>query len=335
LLRYVVRRLLLLVPILLGVSLLIFFWIRALPGSPAESLLGERATPALVQSYREKYGLDKPIVQQYLTYLKTTAVDHDLGVSVASHRTVWSEIRQKFPATVELSVAAMIFAIVFGLPLGFFAAKYYGRVFDQLTLVGSLLGISIPIFFLAIILKYLFAVRWHLLPSVGRIDVTLDVKHPTGFYVLDALIAGDWSTLWDVLKHLVLPAIALGSIPLAVITRITRAAVLDVQNEDYVRTARAKGLSPLTVDRRHILRNALLPVSTIIGLQTGLLLSGAVLTETVFAFPGMGSWLRDAIFNRDYPVLQGGILFLALVFVFVNLIVDISYAIINPRIRYS
>jgi peptide/nickel transport system permease protein len=334
-LRYVVRRLLLLVPILIGVSLLIFFWIRALPGSPAESLLGERATPALVQSYREKYGLNKPLWQQYVTYVKTTAIDHDLGVSVASHRTVWSEIRLKFPATIELAVAAMVFAIVFGIPLGFFAAKRYGQAFDHLTLVGSLIGISIPIFFLAIILKYLFAVRWQLLPSVGRIDVTLDVKHPTNFYVLDAIITGDWSTLWDVLKHLLLPAIALGSIPLAVITRITRASVLDVQNEDYVRTARAKGLASHTVDRRHILRNALLPVSTIIGLQTGLLLSGAVLTETVFAFPGMGSWLRDAIFNRDYPVLQGGILFLALVFVFVNLLVDISYALINPRIRYS
>jgi len=334
-LRYIVRRLLLLIPILIGVSLLIFFWIRALPGSPAEALLGERATPALVQSYRQKYGLDKPIWQQYLTYVKTTAVDRDLGVSVASHREVWSEIKQKFPATTELAVAAMIFAVVFGIPLGFFAAKRHGKIFDQLTLVGSLLGISIPIFFLAIILKYLFAVRWHLLPSVGRIDVTANVKHPTNFYVLDAIITGDWGTLWDVVKHLILPAVALGSIPLAVITRITRAAVLDVQNEDYVRTARAKGLAPLTVDRRHILRNALLPVSTIIGLQTGLLLSGAVLTETVFAFPGMGSWLRDAIFNRDYPVLQGGILFLALVFVFVNLIVDISYAIINPRIRYS
>jgi peptide/nickel transport system permease protein len=334
-LRYIVRRLLLLIPILVGVSLLIFFWIRALPGSPAEALLGERATPALVQSYREKYGLNKPLWQQYVTYVKTTAVDRDLGVSVASHREVWSEIRQKFPATIELAVAAMIFAVVFGIPLGFFAAKRHGQIFDQLTLVGSLLGISIPIFFLAIILKYLFAVRWHLLPSVGRIDVTADVKHPTNFYVLDAIITHDWGTLWDVLKHLVLPAVALGSIPLAVITRITRAAVLDVQNEDYVRTARAKGLAPLTVDRRHILRNALLPVSTIICLLTGLLLSGAVLTETVFAFPGMGSWLRDAIFNRDYPVLQGGILFLALVFVFVNLIVDISYAIINPRIRYS
>jgi peptide/nickel transport system permease protein len=334
-LRYVVRRLLLLIPILVGVSLLIFFWIRALPGTPAEALLGERATPALVQAYRQRYGLDKPIWRQYLAYVKTTAVDRDLGVSVASHRKVASEIRQRFPATIELAVAAMLVAVLLGIPLGFFAAKRHGGVTDNLTLVGSLIGISIPIFFLAIVLKYLFAVHWHLLPSVGRIDVTIDAKHPTNFYVLDAILERDWSTLWDVLKHLVLPAIALGSIPLAVITRITRAAVLDVQNEDYVRTARAKGLPPLTVDGRHVLRNAMLPISTIIGLQTGLLLSGAVLTETVFAFPGMGSWLRDAIFNRDYPVLQGGILFLAIVFVVVNLLVDISYAIINPRIRYS
>ncbi len=334
-LRYVVRRLLLVIPILIGVSLLVFFWVRALPGSPAESLLGERATPALVKAYRQKYGLDKPVIEQYFTYLKTTAIDRDLGVSVASHRKVWSEIKQKFPATFELAAAAMLFSVLLGIPLGFFAAKRHGSFFDHLTLVGSLIGISIPIFFLAIILKYLFAVKWPILPSVGRIDVTASVEHPTNFYVLDAIITRDWATLWDVLKHLVLPAIALGSIPLAVITRITRAAVLDVQNEDYVRTARAKGLAPRTVDRRHVMRNALLPVSTIIGLQTGLLLSGAVLTETVFAWPGIGSWLANAIFNRDYPVLQGGILFLALVFVVVNLIVDISYAIINPRIRYS
>jgi peptide/nickel transport system permease protein len=178
-------------------------------------------------------------------------------------------------------------------------------------------------------------VRWHVLPSVGREDVLANNEHPTGFYVLDGIVTRNWAASWDAIQHLILPAIALGSIPLAIIMRITRASTLDVQNEDYVRTARAKGLSPNTVDRRHVLRNALLPVSTIIGLQTGLLLSGAVLTETVFAFPGMGSWLRDAIFNSDYPALQGGILFLAVVFVLVNLIVDISYAIINPRIRYS
>lgn len=333
-LRYIVRRLLLLVPILLGVSLLIFFWIRALPGSPAEALLGERATPALVKQLRERYGLDKPVYRQYLAYLENT-LKGDMGVSVATHRKVADEIKQRFPATIELALAAMVFAVIIGIPLGFFAAKRHGGFFDNATLIGSLLGISIPIFFLAILLKYLFAVKLQWLPSVGRIDVTLDTPHPTNFYILDAIIERDWHALWDVIKHLLLPAIALGSIPLAVITRITRASVLDVQNEDYVRTARAKGLPPLTVDRRHVLRNALLPISTIIGLQTGLLLSGAVLTETVFAYPGMGSWLRDAIFSRDYPVLQGGILFLAVVFVFVNLIVDLSYAIINPRIRYS
>jgi peptide/nickel transport system permease protein len=333
-LRYVVRRLLLLVPILLGVSILIFFWIRALPGSPAESLLGERATPQLVQELRQRYGLDKPVYDQYWAYLKTT-LQGDFGVSVATHRKVADEIKQRFPATIELAIGAMIFAVGFGVPLGFFAAKKYGSFFDHATLVGSLLGISIPIFFLAILLKYFFSVKWQLLPSVGREDVTLNTPHPTNFYILDAIIARDWYALWDAIQHLILPAIALGSIPLAVITRITRASVLDVQNEDYVRTARAKGLPPREVDRRHVLRNALLPITTIIGLQTGLLLSGAVLTETVFAWPGMGSWLRDAIFARDYPVLQGGILFLAVVFVMVNLLVDLSYALINPRIRYS
>ena len=333
-LRFVVRRLLLLVPILVGLSLLVFVWVRALPGSPADSLLGERSTPALVKEYEERFGLNEPIYVQYWKYVKTTA-QFDFGVSSATHRFVTDEIKERFPATVELALAAMLFSVLLGIPLGFLAAKWHGGVFDQASLFLSLFGVSIPVFFLAILLKYLFAVRLGWLPSVGRIDVTSEVEHPTNFYVLDAIITTDWATLKDVLKHLILPAIALGSIPLAIVTRITRAAVLDVQNEDYVRTARAKGLPPLTVDRRHVLRNALLPISTIIGLQTGLLLSGAILTETVFAFPGMGSWLRDAIFNRDYAVLQGGILFLALVFVLVNLIVDISYAIINPRIRYS
>jgi peptide/nickel transport system permease protein len=333
-LRYFVRRLLLLVPILVGVSLLIFFWVRALPGSPAESLLGERATPQLVERYRHLYGFDRPIYVQYWKYVKTL-MHGDLGVSIADHRRVASEIRDRFPATVELAAAAMVFAMVLGIPMGFFAAKRHGGLFDQTSLVVSLLGISVPIFVTAVLLKWLFTIHWHLLPSVGRIDIRSTVSHPTNFYVLDAIITHDWSTLWDVIKHLILPAIALGSIPLAVVMRITRASVLDVQNEDYVRTARAKGLKPNVVDRRHVLRNALLPVATIIGLQTGLLLSGAVLTETVFAWPGMGSWLRDAIFNRDYPVLQGGVLFLALVFVLVNLVVDLSYALINPRIRYS
>ncbi len=337
-LRYVVRRLLLLVPILIGVSLLVFVWIRALPGSPAQALLGERATAQTIAQVRHQYKLDRPIYEQYWGYLQTL-FHADLGTSISSRRTVAYEIGQRFPATIELALAAMIFAIVFGIPLGFIAAKHYGSIFDHLSLVGSLIGISIPIFFLGLILKYIFAVRLGWLPSIGRYDVILDAehpaRHPTNLYVLDGLITGNWTAAWDAIKHLILPAIALGSIPLAIVARITRAAVLDVQNEDYVRTARAKGMAPLVVDTRHVLRNALLPVSTIIGLQTGLLLSGAVLTETVFVWPGVGSWLKDAIFNRDYPVLQGGILFLAVVFVVVNLIVDISYAIINPRIRLS
>lgn len=334
-LRFVVRRLLLLVPILIGLSILVFVFIRALPGSPAESLLGERATAETIAQVREQYGLDERIYVQYVKYLEATVVERDLGVSIASRRDVWQEIKERFPATVELTLAAMLFAIGLGIPLGFLAAKRYGGVFDHASLFTSLIGISIPIFFLALILKYIFAVRLGWFPSIGRTGILTVVEPRTNFYVIDTILARDWHALRDVLRHLVLPAIALGSIPLAIVARITRAAVLDVQNEDYVRTARAKGLSGFVVDRRHVLRNALLPVSTIIGLQVGLLLSGAVLTETVFARPGMGTWLTDAIFARDYPVLQSGILFLSIVFVLVNLVVDITYAIINPRIRYS
>ena len=332
--RYVDRRLLLLVPILLGLSILLFVWVRALPGSTAQSLLGERATPAAVERFNRQYGLDRPITTQYLAYLKTT-LRGDLGTSVASRRPVTTEIRERFPATVELAFAAMMFAIVIGLPLGFFAAKRYGQALDHSSLFLSLIGISIPVFFLAIILKYIFSVQLGWLPSIGRQDVLIDAEHPTGFYVLDGIVTGNWNAAWDASQHLLLPAIALGSIPLAIIARVTRASTLDVQNEDYVRTAKAKGLAPGTIDRRHVLRNALLPVTTIIGLQVGILLGGAVLTETVFAIPGMGSWLKEAIFNQDYPALQGGILFLAFVFVLVNLLVDISYGLINPQIRVS
>jgi len=333
-LKFVVRRLLLLIPILIGLSILVFIWIRALPGGPAQALLGERATPETIAQIERQYGLDEPVYVQYLKYIKRT-VHFDFGVSTQSRRPVTEELSERFPATIELALAAMLFSVIFGIPLGFIAGKRYGTWLDHSSLLASLVGISIPIFFLAILLKYVFAVKLGWLPTVGRISVLINIDHPTNFYVIDAILAGDMEALWDVLEHLILPAIALGTIPLAIIARITRAAVLDVQNEDYVRTARAKGLAPGIVDRRHIFRNALLPVATIIGLQTGLLLSGAVLTETVFAWPGMGTWLVNAIDNRDFPVLQGGILFVALVFVLVNLIVDVSYAVINPRIRYS
>jgi peptide/nickel transport system permease protein len=331
-LRFAVRRLLLLVPILLGLSVLVFAWVRALPGGPAEALLGERATRESIEEVRRLYGLDRPIYQQYLAYLQTV-VTLNLGQSIASRRDVWTEIAERFPATVELAVAAMVFAVGVGIPLGFVAAKRYRTWFDHASLAGSLLGISVPVFFLALLLKYLFGVRLGWLPTIGREDVTSAAAHPTNFYVLDAVLTLDPRAFIDALRHLVLPAIALGTIPLAIVTRITRAAVLDVMNEDYVRTARAKGLAPGVVDRRHVLRNAMLPVTTVVGLQLGLLLSGAILTETVFAWGGMGSWMSQAIFNRDYPVLQGGILFLAVVFVIVNLLVDIAYAVIDPRIR--
>jgi peptide/nickel transport system permease protein len=334
-LQYIVRRLLLLIPILIGLSILIFLYLRALPGSPAVALLGERATPEAIAAIEEEYGLNEPIYVQYWRYTKSVILEFDLGTSNQSRQAITDELKRRFPATVELAVGAILFATIFGIPLGFLAAKKYGTWIDHTSLFASLVGISIPIFFLAIILKYIFAVRLGWLPSVGRQDVLIDAEHPTNFYVLDAIITGNWEAFVDAIKHLILPAIALGTIPLAIIARITRASVLDVQNEDYVRTARAKGVAPMTVDRRHVFRNALLPITTIIGLQVGLLLSGAVLTETVFAWPGVGSWLVEAIEFRDYSVLQGGILFLAIVFVLVNLVVDVLYGVINPRIRLS
>ena len=333
-LRFTVRRLLLLVPILFGVSVLIFVWIRLLPGSPAEALLGERADQQSITQIRQQLGLDKPLYVQYWKYVQTLG-HGDLGTSISSRRAVTDEIKERFPATIELTMAAGIFALLVGIPLGFFAAKRYGGWFDNSSLVLSLIGVSIPVFFLGIILKWIFAVKLGWLPSIGRQDVLIEADHPTNFYVLDGIVTGNWNAAWDALKHLILPAIALGSIPLALIARITRASVLDVQNEDYVRTARAKGLPMRTVDSRHIFRNAMLPISTVIGLQVGLLLSGAILTETVFDIPGIGSWLRNSISNRDYPVIQGGVLFVAVIVVLVNLIVDLSYGLLNPRIRLA
>jgi len=332
--RFTIRRLLLLVPILIGLSLIIFFWIRALPGGPAQALLGERATDERIQAINKQYGLDKPVYVQYWRYVKKTA-SGNLGDSIVSRRPVTDELKERFPATIELALGAMFFSIMVGIPLGFVAAKRYGGWLDHASLLGSLIGISIPVFFLAIILKWIFGVKLGWLPTVGRQSPLIEAEHPTNFYILDAIVTGNLPALWDAIKHLILPAIALGTIPLAVIARITRAASLDVQNEDYVRTARAKGLSPRLVDTRHVLRNALLPVATIIGLQVGLLLSGAVLTETVFAWPGMGTWLVQAIQQRNYPVIEGGVLFISLVFVMVNLVVDVSYAFLNPRIRLS
>jgi len=334
LLRYVAKRLLLLVPVLIGLSILVFAYVRALPGGPAIALLGERATQESVEAINSELGLDQPIFVQYLRYAGNL-IQGDFGSSVLSRRPVVEELLDRFPATVELGFAAILFAVLAGVPLGFIAAKRYQGVLDNASLVASLIGISFPVFFLALIMKYIFAVRLGWLPSIGRLDITRSLEHPTNFYLLDAVIVGDWAAFVDVVKHLLMPAIALGTIPLAIIARITRAATLDVLSEDYVRTARAKGLTTAVIDRRHILKNSLLPVVTVIGLQKGLLLTGAILTETVFAWPGVGTWMLNAINNRDYAVLQGGIVFFAFLVVVVNLLVDVSYAFLNPRIRYQ
>lgn len=333
-LKYTIRRLILTIPILIGLSFLVFVFVRTLPGGPGIALLGERSTAESREALERQLGLDQPLVVQYTTYVGNLARG-DLGNSIVTRRPVMDELIERFPATVELGLAAMLFAVAAGVPLGYVAAKRYQGFLDNASLFGSLIGISFPIFFLALILKYVFAVKLGWLPSIGRIEVTRALDHPTNFYVLDAFLARDMNALVDVVKHLMLPAIALGTIPLAIVARITRAATLDVLSEDYVRTARAKGLDPGVVDRRHVLRNALLPVVTVIGLQTGLLLTGAVLTETVFAWNGVGSWIVNAINNRDFAVIQGAIVFFAFVVVVTNLVVDISYAFLNPRIRYS
>jgi peptide/nickel transport system permease protein len=331
-LRFIVRRLLQLIPILLGLSILLFAWLRALPGGPGVAALGERATPAKIAEYNRVFGLDQPLHEQYLRFLGR-ALRLDFGTSQTTGRPVTDEFFTRFPGTVELTVFAMVFAIGVGIPLGYLAARKHGSWIDSSSVIGSLLGVTIPVFFLAYLFRVLFAVELGWLPGSGRQDVRMDATHITNFYVLDGLMTREWDAAWDALEHLILPGVALGTIPLAIIVRITRASVLDVVNEDYVRTAQAKGLANDTVRRRHILRNALLPVSTTIGLQTGLLLSGAVLTETVFAFGGVGSTLRDAISTRDYALLQGFILILAVVYVLVNLLVDISYGLLDPRVR--
>jgi peptide/nickel transport system permease protein len=334
LLTYAARRLLLAVPVLIGVSFLVFAWTRALPGGPAQALLGERATPEAVAAVERSYGLDRPLLVQYGRYLERVLTG-DFGVSVSTQRPVVDELRERFPATLELALAAMLFAVAVGIPLGVIAAKHVRGPLDHASLLGSLIGISMPVFFLALLLKWAFAVRLGWLPSIGRLDVRTDLDRRTNLFVVDSLISGNFAALWDAIRHLILPAIALGTIPLAIITRITRSAVLDVMQEDHVRTARAKGLAPRLVDRRHVLRNALLPVVTVVGLQTGLLLSGAILTETVFAWGGIGTWVYDAVGARDYAVLQGGILFVVVVFVVVNLLVDVAYSVVDPRIRVA
>ncbi|MFC8176468.1 ABC transporter permease [Streptomyces sp. NPDC057242] len=331
-LRLVVRRLLQLIPTLLGLSVLLFLWLNRLPGGPASAILGERATEAEVARINRALGLDQPVWVQYGRFLKRI-LDLDLGTSTQTGQPVWDEFALRFPATVELGVAAILIAVVAGIPLGYLAAKRRGGWLDVASVSGSLVGICIPVFFLAMILRGLLAVELGVFPSYGRLSTGLDATSVTGFAVLDGLLTGELDASWDAIMHLVLPAVTLASIPLAVIVRMTRASVLEVLGEDYIRTAESKGLGKNVVRVRHVLRNALLPVITAIGLLTGSLLSGAVLTESVFSFGGIGSFIRTSIDARDYPVLVGFIMFIAMVYVLINLLVDLAYSLIDPRVR--
>ncbi len=332
-LKFIVRRLLQLVLVVFVLSLLLFMWLRALPGGVVSAMLGERATPESRAALEEALGIDDPIYVQYWRFLER-AVQGDFGVStgVQQGKPAMEIFLDRFPATIELSVVALALAVVLAIPLGYLSARRRGGAVDNGSILMSLVGVAVPVFFTAFLLKYVFAVEMDLLPVSGRQSIN-NATQVTGFFVLDGLLTREWDASWDALKHLILPGIALASIPFAMIFRITRASVLDVLDEDFVRTAEAKGLSHRVVRGRHVMRNALLPVVTAVGLQMGLLLSGAVLTETVFNFGGIGSALEEAFRERDYPVLQVIVLAAAIAYVLINLLVDILYAVIDPRVR--
>ncbi|MFW5664232.1 MAG: ABC transporter permease [Coleofasciculus sp.] len=334
--HYIIKHLLNLLPVLLGITLLVFLFLHLIPGDPATVLLGERATPEQVEALREQLGLNQPLPLQYLTFLNNL-LHLDFGTSIISGIPIIDEIKTRFPATFELSLAAMIVAVILGIPAGVLAAVYKNRPADNVTMIGSLLGVSMPVYWLGLLLIYLFAITLNWFPPSGRISIEagLTFQPITGFYLLDAILQFDINLLQDVLAHLILPALTLGTIPLAILARITRSSLLDVLSQDYIRTARAKGIPEHWVIIRHGLKNALLPVVTIIGLQFGTLLGGAILTETIFSWPGIGSWIYEGILARDYPIVQGGVVVISIIFVLVNLVVDISYALVDPRIKYK
>ncbi len=332
--QFVARRFGLLLITFFGITVFTFALIHLIPGDPVLLMFGERnVDPAQMDALRARLGLDQPLVVQYGLYI-WRALHGDLGTSLATHDSVMDEFLTHFPATVELAVSAMLLAVLVGVPAGIVAALRRGSTVDYSVMGLALTGYSMPIFWWAILLILLFSVTLGVTPVSGRVDITYDIRPITGFMLIDSLFSDDSGAFRSALSHLILPAIALGTIPLAVIARMTRSAMLEVLNEDYVRTARAKGLSPLRVVGLHALRNALIPVITVIGLSVGSLFGGAVLTETIFAWPGVGSWLIHGIARRDYPVLQGGILMVATIVILVNLTVDVLAGVINPRMRH-
>jgi peptide/nickel transport system permease protein len=330
---YIVRRLLYTIPVLVGITLVTFLFLR-FTGDPCTALLGERFSAARCEEIKARYGLDQPVWVQYARYVGRL-VRGDLGESIITKRAISNELKLVMPATIELALAAMLLATLVGIPLGLISAVRHNTGADLGAMILAMLGVSMPVFWLGLMLAYVFGFKLGLFPISGRLSTGMEIERITNLYLVDSAITANWVAFRDALHHIILPAIALSTIPAAIIARITRSSMLDVLGQDYIRTARAKGLGERAVVLRHALANAMLPVVTVVGLQMGFLLSGAVLTETIFAWPGMGRWVVQSIPSNDVPVVQAGVLVFALIFVIVNLLVDISYAWLDPRIRYE
>lgn len=332
--NYIIRRLLLLIPVFFGVSLLAFSLLHLIPGDPAKSMLGNKATAAQLQALRSELKLDEPLPLQYGNYI-SNILHGDLGNSITSQESVINEISTRLPATIELSIFALIIAIIIGVLAGIISAVKRNSWFDHFSMTGALFGVSMPIFWLGLMMIWLFSVELHWLPPSGRLSVNIHLDTITNFYLIDSLLTGNWAAFQDSFIHLLMPGIALATIPMAIIARMTRSSMLEVMNQDYIRTANAKGLAKYLVIFQHALKNAFLPVLTVIGLQFGFLMGGAVLTETIFSWPGVGRYVFQAILSRDYPVVQSTILIIAVMFVLINLITDLLYKFFDPRIRYE
>jgi peptide/nickel transport system permease protein len=332
--QYAIKRFLTIVPVLIGISLIVFSFIHLIPGDPAVAMLGERATPQRVAEVRAQLGLDKPLYTQYFIYVDKV-LHGDLGASILRGDPVLRDLVRRFPATVELAISAILIAISVGVPMGIISAVWRNSFFDGFSRLVALAGVSMPIFWLGLMLAWFFGVVLRWLPTGFRLGTDVTLVSVTNFYILDCLLTKNAAALVSSLRHLILPAVALSTIPMAVIARMTRASLLEVLSQDYIRTAESKGLPQRSVILRHAMRNALLPVMTVTGLQVGRLLAGAILTETIFSWPGIGLWIYESIQARDYPIVQGATLFIATIFVMVNLITDVLYAAVDPRIKYD
>ncbi len=331
---FIVNRVLSLIPTVLGISVLVFFMIHLVPGDPAEMMLGERASEQALQEVREQLGLDRPLYVQYGRFLSRLA-QGDLGRALRTNEKITTEIAERFPATLELSLVAMCFATVLGMLAGIMSATRQYSLFDYGSMIASLIGVSMPIFWLGLVLMIIFSVNLGWVPLSGRLSYHVQLETITNLYLLDSLLTRNWIAFKDAIWHILLPAFTLSTIPMAIVARITRSSMLEVLRQDYIRTAKAKGLSPTIVHYKHALKNALIPVITVIGLQFGILMGGAILTETIFAWPGIGLWILNAVYARDFNAVQGGTMLIATTFVTINMIVDILYAWVNPRIKVS